>query len=295
MLLVTQTRVSLFVAILLFCFMSRLRISKEKSKQKKGTFIVHSMESSFLPPTIPHFKKRKTPSPNDFTHTPQIHKQTQPTHTMFTQVAVLLVALCTVAHGETWDLSTACKESVVRYAAKQTNLATTMLVLLDTCSPTSSEYNADTCAVDVPQSLLLSLECEAEAITALVECKEAVVTVQRQSDVQQDGVPVPELDVEHTTDGQLPSDKYAMDGGVPVTQLDGNGLMNLAELTNEFNSVVDQKEAAIHELRATGDFEDTKTVLLMQQMMNEWSFTVGLSSSLTKTIADVLKGIVQKI
>ena len=228
------------------------------------------MESSFLPPTIPHFKKRKTPSPNDFTHTPQIHEQTQPTHTMFTQVAVLLVALCTVAHGETWELSTACKESVVRYAAKQTDLATKMLVLLDTCSPTSSEYNADTCATDVPTTVLLSLECDAEIITALVECKEAVVTVKRQSDVQQ-------VDF------------------VDVTGLDGTGVLNLADVANDFNNVVAEKEKAIQDLRATGDFEDTKTVLLMQQMMNEWSFTVGLSSSLTKTISDVLKGIVQKI
>ena len=189
---------------------------------------------------------------------------------MFTQVAVLLVALCTVAHGETWDLSTACKESVVRYAAKQTDLATKMLVLLDTCSPTSSEYNADTCATDVPTTVLLSLECDAEIITALVECKEAVVAVQRQSDVQQ-------VDF------------------VDVTGLDGTGALNLADVANDFNDVVAEKEKAIQDLQATGDFEDTKTVLLMQQMMNEWSFTVGLSSSLTKTIADALKGVVQKI
>lgn len=90
------------------------------------------------------------------------------------------------------------------------------------------------------------------------------------------------------------------------------GNLNLAEITNGFNAIVDAKEAAIEllmngdaEYDATtgelvsgtegGDFEDTKTVLLMQQMMNEWSFTLGLTSSLTKTIADALKGIVQKI
>ena len=204
---------------------------------------------------------------------------------MFTQVAVLLVALCTVAHGETWDLSTACKESVVRYAAKHNDLATKMLVLLDTCSPTSTEYNADTCATDVPATVLLSLECDAEIITALVECKEAVVTVKRQSDVQQGGVPVPVPE----SDVQLGVDF------VDVTGLDGTGALNLADVANDFNNVVDAKAKAIQDLQATGDFEDTKTVLLMQQMMNEWSFTLGLSSSLTKTIADALKGVVQKI
>lgn len=78
--------------------------------------------------------------------------------------------------------------------------------------------------------------------------------------------------------------------------LAGNvGNINLADISNEFNDVVDKKEEAIKKLQEEGDFEDTKTVLLMQQMMNEWSFTLGLSSSLTKTIADSLKGIVQKI
>ena len=184
---------------------------------------------------------------------------------MFTQVAVLLVALCTVAHGETWDLSTACKESVVRYAAKQTDLATKMLVLLDTCSPTSTEYNKAACETDVPTTVLLSLECDAEAITSLVECKEAVVTVKRQSDVQQ------------------------------AAELDSTGVINLMDFINEFNEAVFVKEQAISDLAATADFEDSKTVLLMQQMMNEWSFMVGLSSSLAKTIKDTLQGIVQKI
>ena len=188
---------------------------------------------------------------------------------MFTQVAVLLVALCTVAHGETWDLSTACKESVVRYAAKQTNLATKMLVLLDTCSPTSSEYNADTCATDVPTTVLLSLECDAEAITALVECKEAVVTVKRQSDVQQGGVPVPEFDT--------------------------GSLMNLVDAANELNSAVDEKEKAIHDLLATGNLADPTTALLLQQMMNEWSFSVALAASMTKTLSDTMKAITQRI
>ena len=219
--------------------------------------IRHSTHPSSRKPVLPHH-----------THTPQIHEQTQPTHTMFTQVAVLLVALCTVAHGETWDLSTACKESVVRYAAKQTNLATKMLVLLDTCSPTSTEYNADTCATDVPTTVLLSLECDAEAITALVECKEAVMTVKRQSDVQQEG-------------------------GMIV--LDGAGVINLMDIANRFNNEVDEKEKQVEDVFTTEGFENSRAVLLMQQMMNEWSFMVGLSSSLTKTITDAMKGNVQNI
>ncbi|WP_281560999.1 EscF/YscF/HrpA family type III secretion system needle major subunit [Thalassomonas sp. RHCl1] len=81
--------------------------------------------------------------------------------------------------------------------------------------------------------------------------------------------------------------------GLPGQNDDGN--INLADVSNSFNKVVDKKEEAIKKLQDEGDFEDTKTVLLMQQMMNEWSFTLGLSSSLTKTIADSLKGIVQKI
>ena len=80
---------------------------------------------------------------------------------------------------------------------------------------------------------------------------------------------------------------------IPASGTAGN--INLADISNAFNAVVDKKELAIQELQKNGDFEDTKTVLLMQQMMNEWSFTLGLSSSLTKTIADSLKGIVQKI
>ena len=71
--------------------------------------------------------------------------------------------------------------------------------------------------------------------------------------------------------------------------------INLAEFINEFNKEVYAKESAIAELAANGDFEDSKTVLLMQQMINEWSFMVGLSSALAKTIKDTLNGIVQKI
>ncbi len=48
-------------------------------------------------------------------------------------------------------------------------------------------------------------------------------------------------------------------------------------------------------MTADADFRDSKTVLMMQQMMNEWSFMVGLSSSWAKTIKDTLMGIVQKI
>ncbi|WDE08704.1 hypothetical protein SG34_032880 [Thalassomonas viridans] len=75
------------------------------------------------------------------------------------------------------------------------------------------------------------------------------------------------------------------------------GNINLAGFINTFNSIVDAKEKAIADLQGdpSADFEDTKTVLLMQQMMNEWSFTLGLSSALAKTISDSLKGVVQKI
>lgn len=66
--------------------------------------------------------------------------------------------------------------------------------------------------------------------------------------------------------------------------------------SDELIALVNAKESEIQAQFNSGtDFEDTKNILLMQQMMNEWSFAVGLSSSLTKTISDTLKGIVQKI
>lgn len=76
---------------------------------------------------------------------------------------------------------------------------------------------------------------------------------------------------------------------------------SFGSVVDDFNEIVDQKEQNIHELRAqqlsdcgNSDFSDIQQVLLCQQMMNEYNFVLGLSQSLTDTISDELKKVVDK-
>lgn len=81
-----------------------------------------------------------------------------------------------------------------------------------------------------------------------------------------------------------------------------NGGFNLNEVATLVTTLSADKE---EELRAKfADLADTTSdssldnsadVLALQQTMNEWSFAVGLSSSMVKSLADTYKSTVQKM
>ena len=81
-----------------------------------------------------------------------------------------------------------------------------------------------------------------------------------------------------------------------------NGGFNLNEVATLVTTLSADKE---EELRAkfadladsTSDssLDNSADVLALQQTMNEWSFAVGLSSSMVKSLADTYKSTVQKM
>lgn len=77
--------------------------------------------------------------------------------------------------------------------------------------------------------------------------------------------------------------------------LDAESGLNIGDVVEDLGTQVGLKEQAIETLYSTGDFEDSATVLRMQQYMNEWSYYIGLQSSMIKTLADAFKSMTNKI
>lgn len=84
-------------------------------------------------------------------------------------------------------------------------------------------------------------------------------------------------------------------GGVTTIGLDAESGLNIGDVVDDLGTQVGLKEQAIETLYSTGDFEDSATVLRMQQYMNEWSYYIGLQSSMIKTLADAFKSMTNKI
>jgi len=56
-----------------------------------------------------------------------------------------------------------------------------------------------------------------------------------------------------------------------------------------------QSEADIAEFQTTMDPDSTADLIQLQQMTSQWSVRTELTSSITKALADALRGISQKI
>lgn len=82
---------------------------------------------------------------------------------------------------------------------------------------------------------------------------------------------------------------------VVTTGLDTESGLNIGDVIDVLGNQVGLKEQAIEALYTNGDFEDSATVLRMQQFMNEWSYYIGLQSSMIKTLADAFKSMTNKI
>ena len=75
----------------------------------------------------------------------------------------------------------------------------------------------------------------------------------------------------------------------------GGGL-DIADVHDAMGTVIQAKEVEIDDLLSNNtDFDDSATVLNLQQNMNEWSFLVGMGSSMVKTMSDAFKSMIQKI
>ena len=83
--------------------------------------------------------------------------------------------------------------------------------------------------------------------------------------------------------------------GVTAANLELEAGINIGTIVEELGTQVGLKEQAIETLYTNGDFEDSSTVLRMQQYMNEWSYYIGLQSSMIKTLADAFKSMTNKI
>ena len=91
-------------------------------------------------------------------------------------------------------------------------------------------------------------------------------------------------DVTQSTDAN--GNAVSTTSGIDISQL--NGIMG---------QIVSGKETRIDEMLNGGNanLDDSASILELQQLMNEWSFTVGMQSAMVKTVADACKSMVQKI
>ena len=72
--------------------------------------------------------------------------------------------------------------------------------------------------------------------------------------------------------------------------------LDIDGINDALGTIVDNKEVEIDGyLDGTSDLDDSATVLALQQLMNEWSFLIGMQSSMIKSISDAMKSMVQKI
>lgn len=81
-----------------------------------------------------------------------------------------------------------------------------------------------------------------------------------------------------------------------------NGGFNLSEVADLITDLSKDNEESLRTMFAdlaaddgTSSLDNSADVLELQQAMNEWSFAVGLSSSMVKSMADTYKSTVQKL
>ena len=77
--------------------------------------------------------------------------------------------------------------------------------------------------------------------------------------------------------------------------LDIVGGLDMDDIFNTMETIVSNREEDIEAMFDETDFTNTEDVLKLQQAMNLWSFTMGLVSSMAKTISDMMKATLQKI
>ncbi len=92
-------------------------------------------------------------------------------------------------------------------------------------------------------------------------------------------------------------------GSTTNSTSNSNGL-NMSNVSDVLGEIVSGKETEINSTltvtntdgtTSAATLDDSASVLALQQLMNEWSFTVGMQSSMLKTISDACKSMVQKV
>lgn len=80
------------------------------------------------------------------------------------------------------------------------------------------------------------------------------------------------------------------------TAADATNSVSLTDV-NYLNDDVDDIENEINDMYndASIDWDESQNVLQMQQLMNEWSYLIGMTSTIAKTLSDAYKSITQKI
>ncbi len=74
--------------------------------------------------------------------------------------------------------------------------------------------------------------------------------------------------------------------------------VNISDVATTIRNLSSSKEADLRTAFATAEqdgLDNSTAVLELQQKMNEWSFAVGLSSSMVKSMVDTFKQMVQKL
>lgn len=74
--------------------------------------------------------------------------------------------------------------------------------------------------------------------------------------------------------------------------------VNISDVATTIRTLTTTKESELRTAFATAEadgLDNSTAVLELQQTMNEWSFAVGLCSSMVKSMVDTFKGMVQKL